>query len=425
MKVLVSAYACYPPSTERCTEEDKKMADGEALLGWNLIGQIARSHDVWVITQARNRRGIERALQREEQTALKAVRFTYIDFPGWPEALWDNQISNHFYYYFWQILAFFRARTLHRIVHFDLAHHLTFANDWMPSFIGAFLPAPFIWGPIGGGHTTPKALRQEYTWSQRLGEYYRMSVQWIGRNVLMSRRRCQKRAKAILVCNYETKHKVPARWQDKVHLFPVNSLSPENFGEPLVNHPEDGVFTILTVGRLRQLKGFGLAIKAFATFTQKYPSSKLEIIGDGPDERRLRRLARELQIEDRVFFSTWLPRNEVFRKMAKCDVFLFPSFREGGGAVIVEAMAKAKPVIGLDTGGPALHIQPEWGIKVAPTSYDQVLGDLSSALQRLFLDGNLRHRLGEAARRRAMDYYLLDRLGERLEKIYREALLPT
>jgi glycosyltransferase involved in cell wall biosynthesis len=111
--------------------------------------------------------------------------------------------------------------------------------------------------------------------------------------------------------------------------------------------------------------------------------------------------------------------------MAKCDVFLFPSFREGGGAVIVEAMAKAKPVIGLDTGGPALHIQPEWGIKVAPTSYDQVLGDLSSALQRLFLDGNLRHRLGEAARRRAMDYYLLDRLGERLEKIYREALLPT
>lgn len=425
MKVLVSAYACYPPSGETCTEEDKKMADGEALLGWNLIGQIARCHDVWVITQARNRGGIDRALKSGERTGIHRVRFAYIDFPGWPEGLWDNQIANHFYYYFWQMIAFFRARTLHRLVRFDLAHHMTFANDWMPSFIGAFLRIPFIWGPIGGGHTTPKALRREYTWSQRLGDDFRMAVQWIGRNVLMSRRLCQMRARAILVCNYETKRKVPARWQGKVHLFPVNSLSPENFGEPLAGQTQDGAFRVLTVGRLRQLKGFGLAIKAFAMFNQKYPSSKLEIIGDGPEEGRLKKLTRELHIEDRVLFSTWLPRNEVLRRMAKCDVFLFPSFREGGGAVIVEAMANAKPVIGLDTGGPAFHIQPEWGIKVAPNGYEKVLRELAGALQQLFLDPDLRHRLGEAALRRAKEYYLLDRLGERLEKIYRTVFLTS
>jgi len=420
MKVLVSAYACYPPTTESCTEEDRKMADGEAILGWNLVGQIARSHEVWVITQARNKKGIERALMNQGKNR---VMFMYCDIPGWPERLWENQLSNHLYYYIWQIMAYLQARKLHSHIHFDLAHHITFANDWMPSFIGAFLPVPFIWGPIGGGHKTPKALRREYTSSQRFGDLLRLSAQWVGRNVLISRRMCQKRAKAILVCNYETKDKVPAHLCGKVHMFPVNSISKENIIESRTPVPRNDLFRILSVGRLRPLKGFGLAIKAYAEFSKKYPHSTLEIIGDGIEETRLKLLTRQLRVDDRVIFSPWLPRNEVLRRMELCDVFLFPSFREGGGAVIVEAMAKGKPVIGLATGGPAFHIQPEWGVKIIPKSYDQVIADIAGALEKLYLDRNLRLNLGRSALKRAIDYYLLDRLGEKIETIYRSALL--
>jgi len=419
MKVLVSAFACYPPTTESCTDEDRKMADGEAILGWNLISQIARSHDVWAITQARNKKGIERALNGH---SMSRVTFVYCDFRGWPEWLWNNQISNHLYYYLWQILAYHRARKLHGYIHFDLAHHITFANDWMPSFIGAFLLVPFIWGPIGGGHKTPKALLREYTLSQRLGDILRFSAQWFGRNVLLSRRLCQKKAKAILVCNYETRDKVPAELRWKVHMFPVNSISKENIVESNTPVTKNDLFRILSVGRLRPLKGFGLAIKAYAEFSKKYPQSIFEIIGDGIEESRLKSLTKQLKVDKRVIFSPWLPRNEVMRRMNYCDVFLFPSFREGGGAVIVEAMANGKPVIGLATGGPAFHIQPEWGIKIIPSAYDQILADIVTALERLYLDSNLRLSLGKAALQRAKDYYLLDRLGEKLEFIYKQAL---
>ena len=420
MKVLVSAFACYPPTTESCTDEDKKMADGEAILSWNLIGQIARSHDVWVITQARNKNGIERALNAN---SVNRVTFVYCDLRGWTEWLWNNQISNHLYYYLWQILAYHRARRLHGFIHFDLAHHITFANDWMPSFIGAFLPVPFIWGPIGGGHKTPKALLREFTLAQRLGDKFRLVAQWVGRNVLVSRRLCQKRAKAILVCNYETRDKIPPHLIHKAHMFPVNSLSKENIQESRIPISKNDTFHILSVGRLRPLKGFGLAIKAYAEFSKKYPQSIFEIIGDGIEESRLKSLTRQLKVDKRVIFRPWLPRNEVLRRMELCDVFLFLSFREGGGAVIVEAMAKGKPVIGLATGGPAFHIQPEWGIKIAPNTYDQVIADVVSALERLYQERNLRLNLGRAAFQRAKNYYLLDRLGEKIETIYRNALL--
>jgi glycosyltransferase involved in cell wall biosynthesis len=419
MKVLVSAFACYPPTTESCTDEDKKMADGEAILSWNLIGQIARSHDVWVITQARNKNGIERAFIAN---SVNRVTFVYCDLRGWTEWLWNNQISNHLYYYLWQILAYQRARRLHGNIHFDLAHHITFANDWMPSFIGAFLPIPFIWGPIGGGHKTPKALLREYTFAQRLGDKFRLVAQWVGRNVLVSRRLCQKRAKAILVCNYETRNKIPPHLRHKAHMFPVNSLSENNIQESRLPISKNEIFRILSVGRLRPLKGFGLAIKAYSEFSKKYPQSIFEIIGDGIEESRLKSLTKQLKVDKRVIFSPWLPRNEVMRRMNYCDVFLFPSFREGGGAVIVEAMANGKPVIGLATGGPAFHIQPEWGIKIIPSAYDQILADIVTALERLYLDSNLRLSLGKAALQRAKDYYLLDRLGEKLEFIYKQAL---
>lgn len=419
MRVLVSAFACYPPTTFSCTDEDKRMADGEALLSWNLIGQIAKSHDVWVITQELNKRGIERRLK---ESGPCRIRFVFCDIRGWPGWLWKNQITNHLYYYFWQILAFFRARQLHRRIRFDLAHHITFANDWMPSFIGAFLPIPFVWGPIGGGHKTPKALLREFKPSQRMSDSFRLVAQWLGRNILISRRLCQAKAKAILVCNYETRDRIPAHLASKVHMFPVNSLSQENLGNHKAVASKKATFRILSVGRLRPLKGFGLAIRAYAQFSKNHPESTLEIIGDGSEELNLRELARKLGVDGRVIFSPWLPRNEVMRRMGLCDIFLFPSFREGGGAVIVEAMASGKPVVVLATGGPDFHIQPEWGIKIIPTSYDQILSDLVAAMERLYRDPKLRSRLGKAALRRAKDYYLLERLGENLERIYKKAI---
>ena len=106
--------------------------------------------------------------------------------------------------------------------------------------------------------------------------------------------------------------------------------------------------------------------------------------------------------------------------MRSCDVFLFPSLRDGGGLVVVEAMAAGKPVICVDLGGPAMHVTEDCGIKVAPLSPEQVVRDLAAALERLFRDKPLRVQMGEAARRRAERVYHWDRLGERILGVYKD-----
>lgn len=143
------------------------------------------------------------------------------------------------------------------------------------------------------------------------------------------------------------------------------------------------------------------------------------IIGKGPEEGRLRRLIGELGLGDSVRIQDWLPREEVLKEMRSSDVFLFPSFRDGGGAVVVEAMASGLPVICLDSGGPGSHIQAGWGIKVGPASAEDVAREMGRALRTLYDDEGLREALGEAARKRAAAYYLWNAHGDRLLEIYR------
>ena len=117
-----------------------------------------------------------------------------------------------------------------------------------------------------------------------------------------------------------------------------------------------------------------------------------------------------------------MPRNEFLKELASCELFLFPSLRDGGGAVVVEAMAAGKPVICLDIAGPGFHIENEWGIKIKPRSPGQAIPEMDKALEKLYFDEELRVRLGEAARERAEKFYHWDRLGENLFKIYQEVL---
>src|SRR5579864_6502517 len=141
LKVLMSAYAFEP---ERGSEPG---------VGWNWVQQIGKSEKVWVITKANNRRTIESALAKEP---LPNVHFVYFDLPRWA-SFWKRGLRGiHAYYYLWQLGAYLVARRLHRQVGFDLVHHVTFVNYWMPSFL-VLLPVPFLWGPVGGGESAPRA----------------------------------------------------------------------------------------------------------------------------------------------------------------------------------------------------------------------------------------------------------------------------
>lgn len=388
------------------------------MLGWNLLMQIARFHEVWALTHSEDRESIEHAC---EQDPVPNLHFRYVGLPNALHPLLRIQGGHQLYYYLWQIKAYFAARLLHRELHFDLFHHITYANDWMASFIGAFLPIPYVRGPGGGAHRTPKGLEREYSFLGRLWERVRAVGQWLFRRDPIFIKG-QSRAQTILICNQDSLSKVPRKWAHKVHQFPVNGISSKDLAYVLPNKIGDSQFRVLSAGSLIRVKGFGLAIKAFSEFVNKYPQSGLTIIGSGPEESRLRDIVHSFQLESKVQLVPAMPRDNLLSEIASCDVFLFPSLRDGGGAVVIEAMCAGKPVICLDAGGPGTHITEECGIKIASSSPEDAVHQLAGALECLHQEETLRFELGTAARDRAKELYHWDQLGERLMRIYQCAV---
>ncbi len=411
LRILTCVYTCCAPGTQ-------DFRGGEDVLGWNLLKQISRKHEVWAITNANDRFSIEQALQKEP---LSNVHFSFVGLPRWLAPMVRFQGGIQFYYHLWQILAYLTARRLHKQVGFDLFHHITYANDWLANYIGAFLPVPYLRGPGGGAHQTPKGLQAEYSLGGRIWE----KVRTVGQRVLRLDPVFiigQSRARAILLCNRESQSMVPKRWAKKVHSFPVSGVSSEDLDHISEQQRHVPVFRILSAGSLIRVKGFGLAIKSFKEFSATHPHSQLNIAGAGPEESKLRDLTANCHLDGKVNFLGPMPRDQLLSEMVASDVFLFPSLRDGGGTVAVEAMAMGKPVICLDVGGPGMNVTEQSGIKVTPSSPDCTVHALATAIECLYLNETLRLKLGQGARDRAEQRYHWDKLGERLMQIYDHAL---
>lgn len=410
-RILACTFACCPPNKPG-------FAGGEDVLGWNLLGQIAKQNDVWALTTTQNKAGIEEAVS---EGLISDVTFEYFDLPGWLKPMLKIQGGHQAYYFFWQIKAYFVARRLHREKKFDLFHHITYANDWMASLIGGLLPVPYVRGPGGGAHRTPKGFLQEYSLKGRFWEMVRSAGQWAFRHdpfFVIS----QNRAKAILVCTPESMAQLPHSWGQKAHFFPVSGVSKNDMKTTTSAPKPGGTFEVLSAGKLLRIKGFALAIRAFKHFVDRNPDARLTIAGRGPEESYLNRLISDLGLEGKVNLCGEISRDSLLEKMATSDVFLFTSLRDGGGTVVVEAMAVGTPVVCLDAAGPGLHVNEDCGIKVAPQSPSQAVEGLAGALESLYLDRDLLKTLGDGARERAANDYDWDRMGDRLMRIYDEGM---
>lgn len=170
-------------------------------------------------------------------------------------------------------------------------------------------------------------------------------------------------------------------------------------GEPASAAPRaaDGPFRLLSVGRLSrrdQLKGFDQVLRAFQALDNECPDVRLTIAGDGDDLPRLRLLASELKIEDRVTFAGAVTEPELARLYADCDAFVMLSRKEGFGLVFLEAMTFGKPCVGAEAAG---------AIEAIEHGVDGFLVDAldvsaqAACLRRLHGDKDLRRRMGERA----------------------------
>jgi glycosyltransferase involved in cell wall biosynthesis len=115
--------------------------------------------------------------------------------------------------------------------------------------------------------------------------------------------------------------------------------------------PRDPDPLVVCWSRLRRYKSNDVAIRAFAEIRRALPAARLLVMGRGPDEARLRGLARRLGLEDATTFAGHLPSDEMVRYLRRAHVCLNPSPKEGWGLTVVEANACGVPVVASDRPG--------------------------------------------------------------------------
>ena len=387
LRVLISAYACTPDS------------GSETGKGWRIVSHMAAHHDVWVLTRANNRSAIEETLRSKPIVGLS---FIYYDLPKWARFWKRGQRGTQLYYYLWQLGAYLHTRRTYAALKLDLIHHYTFAKYWNPSFL-ALLPVPFIWGPVGGGESTPRALLSYFGLRGQIAERLRNVARWLGERDPFVRLTARRSTLA-----YATTEATKARLQQlgarNIQVQPAIALDAKDIAQlGDLSLPGNASIRFVFIGRLLGWKGVGLAIMAFAK--AQIVGAELWIVGGGPDESNLRRLANKHNVAEAVKFWGEIQRNEAFGKLAQCHVLIHPSLHDSGGWVCLEAMAARRPVICLDLGGPGTIVSNEAGIKVPAHFEDQVVRDLASAMQNLARDKELRVVMGELGRQQVLAHF--------------------
>jgi len=261
-----------------------------------------------------------------------------------------------------------------------------------------------VWGPLGSNPKLPAELAssRRVVLRDRLRYLWQLVLRvadplfWL----------CTHRARLIIGINAAICRQVPIAFLGKGKLAVHTAIGVEgDFADALPPLPSPGgAIRVLSAGQLIPIKGLHLALRAFAALLRTEPTAKLEIVGDGPERPALQQLAALLGITPSVEFLGWLPRQRALARFEHVDVFLFPSC-EGGGMVVLEAMAHGVPVVCLDYGGPGAMVATDCGFAVATGTTETTVASLGSALVTLAQDRSLRQRMGQAARRRVMEKY--------------------
>jgi glycosyltransferase involved in cell wall biosynthesis len=205
-------------------------------------------------------------------------------------------------------------------------------------------------------------------------------------------------------------------FEGKVRVIPfgvdADRFHPRSHPQRPTRFPAEGAVGLF-VGRLVGYKGLDVLIRAVSG-----TALKIVVAGDGPLRSQLEQQARAAGVADQVIFAGDVPDELITSYFQSADYFVLPSTTpaEMFGIALVEAMACAKPVIStsLPTGVREVNAADVTGLEVTPG--DHVA--LRAAMERLASDGELRQRMGAAARARVEERFTLRHMVDAHLRVY-------
>ena len=271
------------------------------------------------------------------------------------------------------------------------------------------LGVPVVIGPLNGGMEYPPAFRSSESWISRAAIAFLKLFADAGNSLLPGK----KRAAVVLVANERTRNALPKGICGRVIEMNENGVDIGTWhsesGDPVSTTP-----LFVFVGRLVDWKALDIVIRALA----QVPTAELDVVGDGPMLETWRSLARKLRVSERVHFVGRETQSQYAARLRQSVGLVLPSLYESGGAVVLEAMAAAKPVIATRWGGPLDYLDRSCGILVDPESYRALVTGFADAIQNLIDHPELAKAMGDAGRKRAVRDFDWQRRIDRIVEIY-------
>lgn len=196
-------------------------------------------------------------------------------------------------------------------------------------------------------------------------------------------------------------------------LIKIHNGMPDIYQNLIADTTISNTVKIVMIARFDKQKDHITLFKAF----QDIPNAELELVGDGPYLEKMKELAINLGIIDKIKFLGY--RSDIPQILAQAQIFTLISNWEGFPRTTVEAMRAELPVIVSDVGGASeAVIEGVTGYSIAQGGVDS----LHQKLLTLVSDSNLRKKMGEQARKRYQDYFTFQKMFEQTLKVYEQVL---
>lgn len=400
IKALLTVYSANP------------FAQSEPLGAYKYLREINRVADVTIIAHKRFKKELDTLPFADKiiyaGSAIFANTLRWIGESLFKGSWAKINLFDFFDYIIFDIDCLRKARKLNNKYSFDLVHRITPKTIRWPSLIWK-LGIPSISGPHNGGLTWPKGFKHL---ASKEG-----TLEWIRNsgNLLHTIYRDYKHYTRILVNSHLTRNVIPKKYHDNVIEFFANGVDRVFTQSPFAGDAKKMLF----VGRFVPVKCIHILIHAMVRLPEEVT---LSIVGDGPLRSKLENLSDELNVAKRINFVGWVAQQETYNYYQEAGVFVFPSPRDGGPGVVLDAMASGLPVLVANWSGPAMFVGNDCGIKLSVESEKHMEDDIVKYINYLLDDPNRGKELGKKAQKRITDIFVWESKTQHIINIYHQIL---
>lgn len=394
--VLISAHHCAPGM------------GSEHAVGWNLVSQLARVHNIILVTQDNEyRASIEAGIEQLKADGCNVLAYFVRHGTSTDGRKNDLRLFYYLTYIAYQWRVYQLAKRLVSQHEIAAVHHLNIVGFREPGFLW-MLGLPFIWGPVGGLVYTPWRLYAELPAKTKLFQTLRTVITWLqfhlSPRVRLAYKATQRPGGAFIAATADIGARFQRRWGGRCLWIPETGShdAPVQPRDPPIRRSNEEVLRLLWVGALIDRKPLNMLLDAIAAVPRHASRLRLTVVGDGDSRARFEAHARQLGV--RADFLGWRPHEETLTHFHNSDLFVLLSISDLTTNVVFEALGNGLPVLCLDHHGYSGIVTEACGIKVRVSDPNTMRQDITRILDELCSRPEVLTRLAKDAAPRAAQF---------------------